>query len=79
MNDLNTELKDFCNQSPDMAQFAADANAFLARLEFYKRMENYHAKKVKYAEDKLKERVGEITTKLFVDEILEKIYPSETK
>lgn len=74
MNDLNTELKDFCDKCPDMVKFAADTNAFLAKLEFYKRMENYYARKVKYAEDKLKERVDEVTTKLFVDEIVEKIY-----
>lgn len=57
-----------------MVKFCADAKVFFAKLEFYKRMENYCAKNVKYAEDRLKERVDEITTKLRVDEIDEKIY-----
>lgn len=74
MNHLNTELKDFCNAGPDMLKFASDAKQFFTKLEFYKRMENHHAKKVKYAEDRLKENVDEITTKLFVDKIDEKIY-----
>lgn len=74
MNHLNTELKDYCNAGPDMVKFAADAKEFLAKLELYKRMENYNAKKAKYTEDKLKESVNEITTQLFIDEIEEKMY-----
>lgn len=74
MNDLNTELREFCDKRPDMIKFAADTNTFMKKLEFYMKMENYYAKKVKYAEDKLKEKVDELATKLFVDEIEEKIY-----
>lgn len=74
MDHLNAELKDFCNTGPNMEQFAEDTKAFLAKLEFYKKMENYCAQRVKYAEDRLKEKVNEITTELFVDEIEEKIY-----
>lgn len=74
INFLTTELKDFCNGAPDMSTFATDAKVFFKKFEFYIKMENYHAKKLKYAENRLKESVDEATTKLYVDEIEEKIH-----
>ncbi|XP_037046975.1 uncharacterized protein LOC119081840 [Bradysia coprophila] len=73
-NHLNTELRNFCNDRHDLVKFAADTNALAEKLEFYTRMEGYAVRKVKYAEDRLKQRVNDITAKLFVDQVEEKIY-----
>ncbi|KAJ6643320.1 hypothetical protein Bhyg_08280 [Pseudolycoriella hygida] len=74
VNLMSTELKDFCNKCPDIEKFNANSKAFVSKLEFYKRMENYYASNVKYAEDQLKEKVNGAVTKIFADEIEEKIY-----
>lgn len=57
-----------------MKKFATDAKAFFAKFEFYMKMENYHTKKLKYAEDRLKEKVNEAVTEAYVNEIEKKGY-----
>lgn len=74
MNIFDTKLKEYCKAAPDIATFSANTREFTAKLETYVKMENYHMKKLKYAEDTLKENVDELMKKIFVDQIVEKIH-----
>ncbi len=71
---MNEELAGFCNERPDMGKFAADAKGFIEKFHFYTKMEIYYAQKLRYAEQRLKERVDDVAAKLFVDEIIDKVY-----
>lgn len=71
---LNPELVSFCKGGVDMPKFIADTKAFTTKFQFYKQMERHSVQKVIYAEDRLKERVDEITAKLYVNQVEDKIY-----
>lgn len=58
-----------------MVKFAADTDALAKKVEFYTKMEEYAGRKIKFSEDRLKERVNDAAAKLIVDEVEEKLYP----
>lgn len=72
---LNAELKAFCDDAPDLDKFVVDSKAFTAKAAFYFKMERHYQRKLKYAEDRIKQRADELAARVLVDLVEERIEP----